>query len=597
MARDVDFNYTASDRTGSANDSARHRIKETATMAEKLLGDGFSKGTKKGEAALKRLRTELGTAQRDLKGLALAFANAGTAAERMDISKLIRAQEGEVRRLSKSLKLLEPAAKTPLKDAFTAVADVGPQLIAAGIVAAAPLIGATVSAAIIGGAGLGGVVGGVMLAAQDPRVAAAGTALGQRLLTSLRDDASSFVEPVLAAIGRVGAAFDQLQPRLQRIFSNSSQFLGPLVTGVLRAVDGITAGLDKLIANAGPVMTQLGVSIGQIGTHLGDFFKTVAGGGDEAAMALRDVTNALTLTLDTLGPTTRSLTELYGALDRIGAVSGAFGVFSDIMAKSGSEAKVAGAATQTAAAAITQVGTKATAAAGPVMTFSDNVHMLAESGHAAFDALTSLGEATANARKALKENGKTLDENTAKGRANRTALSNLAQAMVGQYEAAVRVNGEGAKSNKIAGDNRAAFIKLATAFTGSKQKAAELATQMGLIPPKKNTSFTANTHDAEARIKALQDKVNNVHGKTISVHVSVTGTERLNQLGHRIGGFSMAGQSWMAVDSQGGRSRTGGATPVQVQNDISVSLDGAPFHRFVGQAQARQAWRAKVGKR
>lgn len=550
MAKDVEYNYTASDKTGPANDSVRRRMKETGKQAEKDLGQGVAKG-------LVTLATKA-----------------------------------------------SPQLGKALTQAFTYASAEGGTVLAAAGVAAAPLIAASLSAAVIGGAGLGGVIGGVLLAAQDPRVQAAGTKLGENLLSSLKADAAPFVEPVLTAIGRIQAKADELAPRFQRIFGNSSQYLGPLVTALLHGVDSITAGFDKLIANAGPVMAELGQDITQITAHTGDFLKTLSGGSEGAAAALRTLTNGITLLEDILGPTILGLTKLYGLLDQVGAATGAMGVFADIMGRTGDETTFASAAAQTAQAAIAQVGVKAATAAGPVATFSDDVHSLAEAGHAAFDSLTSVGEATARAREAIKQNGKTLDENTAKGRANRTALSGLASALVKQYEATVQVNGEGAKSNAIAAQNRAAFVKLAAQFGLSRQKALELATQMGLIPPKKNTTFTANTHDAEGRIQALKEKISSVKGKSVSVNVIVNASRLTaveNRLARLHGGglYGSSDASFSRADSGGGRFRTGGPTPVEVSNNIY--LDGAPFYAItrtaVDQAQSRQAWRAKVGRR
>jgi hypothetical protein len=51
----------------------------------------------------------------------------------------------------------------------------------------------------------------------------------------------------------------------------------------------------------------------------------------------------------------------------------------------------------------------------------------------------------------------------------------------------------------------------------------------------------------------------------------------------------------------GGTSRTGGPTPVQVDQTLNVSLDGRPFRemtaRAVDASERRQAWRARVGRR
>jgi hypothetical protein len=554
MARDVEFAVTASDKTGAALASAEAKFRasqERIRRESKKTGDGVGDDLKKG------------------------------------VDKAA------------------PGILGKLKSTFGLAGTSGGELLAIGLVAASPVIGAAISAAIIGGAGVGGVIGGVILASKDPRVAAAGTALGQKLTYSLQQDAGSFVDPILENIGKIEGRFEQMNTRIKRIFDNSSGFLDPLVNGALDAVDGILRGVDALVAKAGPVMKALGKSFGIIGNDIGDAMEIVSGDSDDAASALTTLATATGELIKVGAYLIRGLTELYGIItylpgkfhDAEAAVAGFFGVSRD------AQTAVAGTATNTAALAVSvaESGQAAAAAAGPVATFTDKVNNLANAGRSAFDATTSVGEATDRVTKAVKDNGKTLDAHTEKGRENRTALSNLASALVAQYNATVEVNGEGIKSNGVAKSNRDTFARLAAQFGLTKTQAANLATQMGLIPAKKNTDFHANTHDAEARIKALQDRVAATHGKTIEVHVSVTGTERLDNLGHRIGGYSSAGMSWAGTDRNSGVARTGGPTPVNVSSNVAVSLDGTPFYAMTVRASKersdRDAWRQKVGRR
>lgn len=564
MAKDVEYNVTSNDKSGSGLASAERRFAASQERIRKISEDN----------------------QRKIQSDSDRYA-----------AKIGRTLETVIGRSA-------PKISMALGDAFAQGASAGGPILAAGIAAAAPLIGATLSAAVIGGVGAGGVIGGVLLAARDPRVKAAGTQLGQSLLANLQQDAAPFVEPVLDSIKRISAEADSLRGRIQSIFANSAQFLPGLTTGTLRGVDAIVAGIDKIIAKAGPVMSQVGSSIGQIGDHLGQALETISGGSEESAEALKDLTNGLTFLVDASAGAVRALTEVYGFLNRIGAASGAFGPFLDLIGKTGGEAEQAASQTARMAAATAATGTAASSAAGPIGSFTDKVNALTQAGRSLYDSTTQVGEATDSLKKSLRENGKTLDENTTKGRANRQALSGLAGALIAQYNATVQVNGEGLKSNAVAASNRAAFIKLATAFTGSKDKAAALATQMGLIPAKKSTDFKANTHDAQAEINALKDKINSIHGKTVSVNVVVAQSQlrRVENTLNRLGsGAFAAGPSWAAVDSNSGVSRTGGPAPVNVNNNVAVSLDGAPFYQMTTRAvraqSERDAWRTKVGAR
>lgn len=572
MARDVEFNYTANDKTGTAATSAANRMRKTSDSITKD-GDRAAKGFEK---------------------------------------SILQVADGISPKLAKNL-----------EGVFSAASEAAGPALAAGAIAAAPLIGATLSAAIIGGAGLGGVIGGVLLAAHDQRVAAAGQALGDKLLSGLEQDASPFIQPVLDSISKISATFDVERGKIQNIFQNSSKFLGPLTDGVTRAIDGILDGFDSLISHAGPVMDQLGDSIGSIGEHIGTFLDVVGGGSDGAALALKNMTDAINGILTVAGPLVRGLTEIYKWVDRLKIINAVinpflfvaqvgkqladqYGITNAVMSKfSGIGVNVAAAAVQMANGII-QVNNAVLTTGPPLESFTDKVDRLAQSGRNLYDATTNIGEAIAHLNDSLKDNGKTLDVNTEKGRNNRNALSQLAGTLVSAYDAYVQVNGEGKAANKVADENRNQFIKLAGQFGLTKSAAGQLATQLGLIPAKKNTDFTANTHDAQARIQALQDQVNNVHGKTVSVNV-VVAQSQLNKVNNTLnrlnGGNFDARNSFAFAGEGGGVSRTGGARPVEVISNVesSLYLDGSLIYgttaRQIRASSKRDAWRQKVGRR
>lgn len=182
-------------------------------------------------------------------------------------------------------------------------------------IGASPIIGAAASAGIIGGAGIGGVIGGLLLVKDDPRVKAAGTALGTNLLSSLKNDARPMVEPFLGAIAKVGDAFDtKLRPRIANIFANSSQFIAPLTDGLIGAVDGISRGFDSLVQKAGPVINSIGHLFSDVGDAVGDALDTISGGSEDAAKFVNDLSDAISGTIRVVGYLVRGLTEVYGAI-------------------------------------------------------------------------------------------------------------------------------------------------------------------------------------------------------------------------------------------------------------------------------------------
>lgn len=87
-----------------------------------------------------------------------------------------------------------------------------------------------------------------------------------------------------------------------------------------------------------------------------------------------------------------------------------------------------------------------------------------------------------DAAESVKKNGKTIDTHTEKGRANKQALLDIADAAYAQI-AAMEANGESTEAvAKKMGTARDQFIDLATKMTGSRTEAIRLADQLKLLP-------------------------------------------------------------------------------------------------------------------
>ena len=105
-----------------------------------------------------------------------------------------------------------------------------------------------------------------------------------------------------------------------------------------------------------------------------------------------------------------------------------------------------------------------------------------------------------DARKALKENGKTLDINTAKGRANEAALDDIATSGMEWVDS---MREQGASQDELQGamsQTRDEFIKTARQMGMSKKEAKELARELGLIPGKVTSTVEVNTSSAKSII-------------------------------------------------------------------------------------------------
>jgi ABC-type transporter Mla subunit MlaD len=511
---------------------AAHHLGDDLETESDKIGNRMAEGI--GSGAEKKLRNSKG--QFKAAGASLGDSIGEGAEEKIknDRSRFSRVGQFLSQDLGKGLASALPKSLTE------GVTELGPKIGPLGLVIGAgiaPVLGATISASIIAAAGVGAVGIGVALAAQNPKVKEAAGNLGTTIKQELVADSAGFIDPVLKQITKLGAAFESERGKIQRIFATSSGFLDPLTDGVIKGVDGILSGFDSLVSKGRPVMDALGRTFATVGDSVGDMLTTISGGSEDAAGALEDVGQAASLAVEATGGLVRTLTELYGAMSYVSPLGEKI---LDWLSKDSDKKKDAAAATDNLTNKTDAFGQSVTTTGSALLTLDQQMNQVYDSQRSLFDSTTDTAKAFDDFKSSIKKNGNTLDENTEKGRANRTALSNLGRSLNNAYKAYVDVNGETSRANGIAATNYNRFVKAAEGAGYSASKARELARSIGLIKPK-DVKIFANTHDAQGRIDALKGKIASVKGKTVEVHVSVTGTERLNAAGHRIGGYAHGG--------------------------------------------------------
>lgn len=423
---------------------------------------------------------------------------------------------------------------------FSAIAAQSTPILATIGVAAAPLIGATLSAAIIGGAGVGGVIGGVMLAARDQRVAHAGIELGNTINSQLTRDATPFIQPTLNAISQLGKAFDANDSHIQNIFKNSARYVEPLTRGITGLISGLMRGLDSLTSSAGPVIGALGKGLTEVGSSLGDMFTQISGQSEGAAAALGDLFGAISGIIQVLGPLIVGLTAVYGVLSKFGIVKqfalgllGPLGQIAAMLPETGDAARKTGSGTFGLAKSMDAVTTSSTDLYSNLQSTTASMDDMAKAArgltdqnNSLYSSTTDVASALAEASKKIKDNGRDLRLSTKAGRENRDALSQVASKLQANYDAYVKVNGVGPKSAKIADDLRGKFITLAQKAGLSAGAARNLANQLLAIPSSRNTKITAQNAQALEAAREVRRAISSVQSKTVTLTIArrVTGS-------------------------------------------------------------------------
>lgn len=140
-------------------------------------------------------------------------------------------------------------------------------------------------------------------------------------------------------------------------------------------------------------------------------------------------------------------------------------------------------------------------------------------------------EALAGANSALKENGKTLDITTEKGRANRTALDGIAAATKSWATSTYESTGSMQQAQSVLNAGSAQFVKLAQSMGMSKSEAQSLASELFKLPPTVETGVNVlGVDDAVYKVDKLGNIVISLAGRKVTIPAETTNAEQVAQL-------------------------------------------------------------------
>lgn len=146
----------------------------------------------------------------------------------------------------------------------------------------------------------------------------------------------------------------------------------------------------------------------------------------------------------------------------------------------------------------------------------------------AFDAETAFYQAISDSKKAIKDDTHTLDVHTEAGRKHRDILSALASKTEDLVDKKVKEKASWEEVDKVYKEGRKSFIDFATAMTGSKDKAKELAELMLHAPNAKKVSYKVEMKHAKGDIEAFNAAVKKSPGsKSVTVKTLSKGAEAI----------------------------------------------------------------------
>jgi hypothetical protein len=348
--------------------------------------------------------------------------------------------------------------------------------------------------------------------------------------------------PALTAFGdSLGRAVEKLGPSLQPLAGAFSKVLGSLGPAMNDLFAQLSASLIKLSESISKNPTALADFTRGIGGLVGDLlgFLRIMNDADAAFKRWTGGTSAVTALMYTLrgavagvlGPI-EGLAKGFSAVgDGMNWLAGKLGVGKQVMDQAGASTttfssslfKVTGALTASAAAglhnahATHEANLAATLLAGAYDRQAAATQKAIDALNRESNLLLSLSgsqigyaQAVADATQAIKDNGRTHDLLTQKGRDNQTALNGVAAAAVAQRDAMIKAGDGNVKAAAAAETGRAAFIKLATQMGYSKAQAIGMADSLIKIPNVTRTAkLQANITDLESKLATAQAKLKN----------------------------------------------------------------------------------------
>jgi hypothetical protein len=395
------------------------------------------------------------------------------------------------------------------------VAAIGLLAVAA---AALPAIATAAGAGIALGLGAAFAGIGIAAAAQSEKVQNAFGHVKDHVVTDLKQMAQPF-EPVLMSIAaRTIETFDKLSPAIGQAFAQIAPLVDDFADSLLGSIGNMGPFIDGIVTNFKPLMNVLSARLPDVIEHVTSGLLAMSGAADpDAFSALISVINGTVDSLSFLVVSLETVASLAtDAADALATISPEWGspetqrqaddLYKQLVGNKGAADQMSG-ATKGASNSVKDLGNNAQVAADKLKAWHTAVL-------ASYNSQIALEQSIDDANKTIKDNGKTLDINTQKGRENKSALLQIGAAAL---KAADDAKKSGADTSEAMNRGYRAFIKAARGAGMTRAEARALARQIGLVPSAKTTTFKTNANHVRGQVAALQAAINRVHGKQISI--------------------------------------------------------------------------------
>lgn len=361
-----------------------------------------------------------------------------------------------------------------LDDGISALPAEVKAAIVLGLVASIPIIGALLTGALAGAITLGVAGLGIALASQFKTVKDEASRVFDTIRQVSLNSAAAFEDATIKALKIVEAGFVALGPKLTNLFDNAAKLAPILATGVVGFLDEIVSSIEAISDDLGPFGVELSRGFVVLGDAIGYVLETLIATGSDGRTALRDLFTGLSDILSLTADTLAFLTKVYNVGRN--AVIVLQTAFSGGDVFSGLTQVLADDALETENLALANV--ELSNSMRPVIELSkaqqkemdDLVKTIKDVSDATLNLIQDdidYERALDNITESIKENGRTLDITTEKGRQNTEAF--LAGIKAAEERAKDRI-----ESGKVNAEQAAAM------YNAEIEQIRKLATSLGV---------------------------------------------------------------------------------------------------------------------
>jgi len=422
----------------------------------------------------------------------------------------------------------------------------------------------------------------------------------------------------------VGNELGKMGPLFTETFKNAAPHVNILANGLTGLVKGVMPGFNTAIGRSGPVIRSLSNAMGSLGDAAGDALTSMSEDADGAAASIDGLSSVVNFMVRDLGSAAGDMNTIMsdikyefesarhegvGFFDWLSKFDG--GPLGNWAEDTEDKLRTMGGALSKDADHARTFGRELRHGTDGLEGFNDALAEMNSLALKAADADIALEQAIDDASDALKDNGKTLDLNSQKGRNNKSALLDIANAAINAATSVRKMGGDQAAATRRLEDGYDAFVKAARGAGMTKTAADKLARSYGLLPKSKSTSIKApGATKAKKQVDNLRGSINRLKGKdvfitthlvtkgggagsTIGQHAMAMGGISAAQTGGPRRGLTWVGERgpelmetspgqrvWSAQDSAR-MAATGAGSPTSIMLEIKSS--GSPFDDFLAE--------------